>query len=360
MLALIVAAVQNGDQVVVLVPTKGPITELIQDAAPAAAILVAKFQWWMGSDHTGIAGTMKLVHAWVQVPRVAMIIRRVNPDVVYLMSTVLPGPLLARAFVRSPLVVFQSESIRDNPTLRSAIPKAVVARLVNRLADVTVGVSDYAAQQYGGADLIEAPDVQPSPGSQLTATTGVPESRRATPARLRAVMLGSLSTEKGQYDAVRAVALARERGADVSLDLYGNVDRMAMAELLTLVSTLRLEREVRHHGTTAEPLEALRAGDLSLVCSRNEAYGRVTAESLLVGTPVIAYALGGTVEILQDGGGVGVSPSPQAMAEELVRVALVPGVLDDLQDAATARSRSGRGFGDAGRTLSVIDAALSD
>jgi glycosyltransferase involved in cell wall biosynthesis len=53
----------------------------------------------------------------------------------------------------------------------------------------------------------------------------------------------------------------------------------------------------------------LKAANVVLVCSRCEAFGRVTVEGMLAGKPVIGSRCGGTAELLMDGfNGFGYTP----------------------------------------------------
>ena len=62
------------------------------------------------------------------------------------------------------------------------------------------------------------------------------------------------------------------------------------------------EKKLRNHvtfvGHVANPASWLKQTDLVLVCSRNEAFGRVTIESFLLKKPVIGVNSGGTAELL--------------------------------------------------------------
>lgn len=352
LVTLVGAAVDRGDAVEVVIPGPGPLVDLLEPFRGRIGLRVRKAQWWMGPDHTGPRGVAKLLHAASQVPSWTRMLRRSRPDRVYLMSTVCPAPMAAARRSGAAVVVFLSESMRTNATLRSVLSKPAIARRVRAWADVTVAVSGFAADQWGGADVVEVPEIV-KPGAPVAVATP-PAS-----GPLRLVMLGTLSDEKGQAHAVRAVARARENGAEVTLDLYGDADSAALDDLRRLAGELGAGEVVRHRGTTSDALAVLRVADASLVCSFNEAYGRVTAESLLVGTPVIGYRLGGTAEILAAGGGRLVDPTPDALADAIVALAARGGELDELRARARERASTRAGFGDAAATLRAIDDRLS-
>jgi glycosyltransferase involved in cell wall biosynthesis len=342
--SMVAAARADGHDVVVTIPRPGPVQALLAQSAPGVRQVVIPTGWWMGEDHRGPMGVLRLVRSLLHTVRWTALVGRAKPDAVIANSTVAPAPLLAARLTRTPLAVVVSETMRTNPSLRSIVPRSAIIAVIRRLADATVGVSEYAAQQVGGTDLVEAPPID---------VEGAPRDDAPSTVR-RAVMLGTLSPEKGQADAVRAVSILRQQGAELRLDLYGDASPEALDALRALASELGVSDLVSHAGVADRPFDVLRAADLSLVCSRNEAYGRVTAESLLVGTPVIGYALGGTAEILRDGGGIAVAPYAAAVAD-----AISPLVIDEqeyaqLRAAAARRAGEPDTFGDSLRTVRRI------
>ena len=50
-----------------------------------------------------------------------------------------------------------------------------------------------------------------------------------------------------------------------------------------------------------DPSPYMRAADVLLMCSRMEAFGRVTVEAMQLGRPVIGARSGGTTELIRDG-----------------------------------------------------------
>ncbi|TQR85368.1 glycosyltransferase [Mycobacterium hodleri] len=348
--ALVRAAKRQKARVTVVLPKPGPILDLL-NAIDGVEIQYAKAQWWMGREHQGWRGLAKIAHCLIQSFLWWPIIARIHPTAVCVMSTVIPAPMLGARLAGVPVVAFLSESIQTNPNLGSVLPKSIIIKYVTGLASVTVARSHFAAGQYGGASLIEPPDI----GDPKDVPAGKPD-RGGQLQRL--VMLGHLSSEKGQADAVRAVGVARDQGVSLTLEFYGEASPHELTKLNTLIEAQRLTATVRHRGVTSAPLSVLRSADLSLVCSRNEAYGRVTAESLSVGTPVIGYRAGGTAEILAGGGGIAVEPSVAALADALVSVARDGDLFCRIARAAEERQQSKNGFGDADKTIRHVMAAL--
>ncbi len=131
------------------------------------------------------------------------------------------------------------------------------------------------------------------------------------------VLAGRLAAQKSLDVALGAVGL----NEDVSLAVAGDGPERRRAEDLT--RALGLEGRVRFLG--AQPrrgvFELFRAADAALLSSSWESFGLVVAEALAVGTPVISTAVGGVVEVLEDGrNGLLVPPGdPAALGEAIAR-----------------------------------------
>lgn len=141
----------------------------------------------------------------------------------------------------------------------------------------------------------------------------------------RCLLVGSLHPAKGQLEAVQAIAQLVQRGRPVQLDLLGpEGDRAYLAEIRALIQRQGLEHCVRLLGPRNPPecyAEMARA-DVLLMCSRMEAFGRVTVEAMKLGRPVIGAASGGTSELLEEGTtGMLYQPGqPHQLAEKIAQL----------------------------------------
>jgi glycosyltransferase involved in cell wall biosynthesis len=111
------------------------------------------------------------------------------------------------------------------------------------------------------------------------------------------VLAGRLAPQKSLDVALRAVSLLEH----VSLELAGDGPERGRAQ--TLADELRLGDRARFLGaqTRQAVFELFRAADAALLSSSWESFGLVVAEALAVGTPVVSTAVGGVVEVLEDG-----------------------------------------------------------
>lgn len=147
-----------------------------------------------------------------------------------------------------------------------------------------------------------------------------------------------LSTPGGSGRSILCIASHKEtKGADVLLRAFARVVEKAPNWTLILVGggplrakheelarDLGLDGKVLFQGpkSRAEVGALLRFCDLFVLPSRSESFGLVIIEAMACGKPVVASAVGGIPEIIQQGeNGILVEPeNPAALAEAIIRV----------------------------------------
>ncbi len=145
------------------------------------------------------------------------------------------------------------------------------------------------------------------------------------------VLVGRFRTSKGQDSAIRAFAQIAQRHRDTRLLLVGGAGHTGDQEYFTrcreLVHTLGLSERVEFWGYVPEPERAYLAADAALMCSSNEAMGRVTVEAMSACRPVIGFASGGTPELIEnDHTGLLYSGGADTLAEKMEMYVKAPGL----------------------------------
>lgn len=119
--------------------------------------------------------------------------------------------------------------------------------------------------------------------------------------RWRLTSVGRLHLGKGHQDAIRAMALLRDRGVDASLIIMG--DGPAREDLEALVAELDLADRVVFLGAVSE--DRIRAehekAHAFVLASHEEAVGVAAMEAMAMELPVIAAAVGGLQDLVRDG-----------------------------------------------------------
>ena len=245
------------------------------------------------------------------------LLRRLQPDVVYVNTITLPTAVLAGRLARRRVVCHVHEAETATPLV---IDAGLTAPLL--LAHDVVAISEdaaaYASKAWGG--VRRRTTVVPNGIPPVGVTTALPEER---PDRLRLLLVGRLSPRKGTDVAIDAVARLRDEGVPVDLALAGDVFpgyEWYEQQLRAQVARLRLGNSVRFLGFVAQPAPLYEAAHVVLVPSRVEPFGLVAVEGMSAGRVVVAADVGGLREIVRSGTtGWLCEPQPEALAAVLLR-----------------------------------------
>jgi glycosyltransferase involved in cell wall biosynthesis len=202
--------------------------------------------------------------------------------------------------------------------VRDCLPEgrvpAATTRFLCRRAAAIVANSSHTLQRFGSPEqglVVHNPvDTRRFDSARIDRA----DARRALDLPAERVVLGvvaQLTPWKGQDDAIRATALLKASGVDVTLLLVGSAkfttsatrhDNISYVEgLHELARSLGVEREVRFLGEREDVPRLIAALDLLLLPSWEEPFGRAAIEAFAMGIPVVATDVGGTCEIVSDG-----------------------------------------------------------
>lgn len=118
---------------------------------------------------------------------------------------------------------------------------------------------------------------------------------------VKILVTGQVSEAKGQIQAVKAISKLNSQNIKYQLYLAGEVDSDYRKQILEC----KLCPEWLHFlGKVNNLFEIRKDIDIELVCSRSEAFGRVTIEAMLHSIPVIGANTGATKDLLANGLGI--------------------------------------------------------
>jgi glycosyltransferase involved in cell wall biosynthesis len=230
-----------------------------------------------------------------------------------------PSTVLAR-IARVPVVISHEHgSTLDGKLVRRFLDRNVVARG----SDAVVVVSRWDRHQM--IDVVHMPPsrvrVVPN-GIDAMAPTGhdVRAEFGVAPDRALLAVVGRLTAQKCQADLLRAVAYLKAQGRPVSCLLVGDgPDRDALA---ALAGRLAIEEAIIFTGTRSDVPDVLAALDVAVLCSIWEGLPLAVMEYMAAGAPIVATAVGGVPELIDDGvHGLLVPPSdPVALAGAITRL----------------------------------------
>lgn len=207
------------------------------------------------------------------------------------------------------------ESVVGDRSLRGQLSKSRAVIGVSRFALDSLGIEEglfNGTVIYNG--VIKMADVKRAGlggGRTRTSSGSIGKLRR------RVCFIGGVSRPKGQWLAVEAISQVVRNGCDVEMVIAG--DGNDLPRVLELAKSLGIGDRVVPLGRVDSPWPVLADSDLSLVCSEAEAMGRVAAESMLAGVPLVAVEGGAMSELLGGGTrGLLVARESGALAEGIM------------------------------------------
>lgn len=112
-------------------------------------------------------------------------------------------------------------------------------------------------------------------------------------------MIGRISKAKGQHLLIEA--LSKLQNKNIRLYFAGSEMQQGYIEALkTMASELNVSEQVLFVGFIKNPQIFYESCDAIVLASKNETFGLVVIEAMTAGTPVIASASGGVLEIIED------------------------------------------------------------
>lgn len=230
-------------------------------------------------------------------------LRGQRPDILhaYLPAAYVLGAVAAW-FLRVPVVIAARRGL-DSYHVYPYLRWRLLARFANRVIALHLcnseAVRHYAIEKehlrssqtavvHNGLDLLSIGGAPP-----------LPEGWRTSRTKFLAISVANLIHYKNHPMLLRAVRRVLAEEPDFRLVLAGEGPERGALE--ALAAELGIAPHVVFAGSVESAASYLSAFDLSLLTSRHEGLPNAVMESLAAGVPVVATAVGGTVELVDDG-----------------------------------------------------------
>lgn len=293
MLELIKYLKAMGDDVVVLLPDYGGITNELEQLG--CEYLVENYHICVRiGRHNALRYFMNILVYFRLLPKV----RSYHIDLVHTNTSVLDiGACLAYA-LKVPHVWHVREML-EHYNMKYVIP--CWHKKLRERSDGTIYISQYlldnACKKYAekNAHVIYN-------GFDISGTTTCKKTGHATTS-INLLVCGMITENKGQAEAIEAVRiLVKERGIQANLYVAGGGGSEQYVEILKQKTReYGIESNVHFLGFQKDLTQIRHNTDIALQCSRLEGMGRVTVESMLAGVIVVGAASGATAELITDG-----------------------------------------------------------
>ena len=312
-----------GVESVAVLPGRRPLTRALQ--RQGVPVLMLPVPWWCDRYDTPAGRIGRSMANLVLTGPFAAAFRILRCDVVYTHTVVTGVGGMAACLAAVPHVWHVHEYGYEDHRLHFDFGFERTARLVGRWSAAVICVSKALARRYESFVpaarlhvIYQSVTVRPDAEAEEKAIRERCQVGRA----LRLILVGEVKEGKGQVDAVRGTALLARDGIDTELLLVGNVEPSYGRYLRQTIEELGIGDRVRFVGWVENPYPLVRSADVALMCSRSEAFGRVTVEAMLAGKPVVGARAGATPELVREGFN-GLLYSPGDAAELARQVAVL-------------------------------------
>ncbi len=289
----------------VILPSEGPSVKTFQDLG--AETIIASYHWWCIDANSPLT---EKIHdrnsdsfSWIieKLPD----FQRINPDIVLTNTIVIPWGAIAAALLERPHIWLINEYGVADHGLKFFFPFDDVLGFIERSSNAIITRSKAIQSEL-------FPNVAKEKIQTIYRYIHIPEQQHRdlnlqqnyfTNSRAFHVIIpGTIMKSKGQEDAVRSVIeLIKNRNRHVELILLGLAEENYLRSLQETISNEEMEEHIHILPFEEDAIPIINCADTVLVCSRNEAFGRVVMEGLLLKKPVIATNSGGTPEMIIDG-----------------------------------------------------------
>ncbi len=283
----------RGCELRVVVPGPGRLSERLADIG--VPVTVVPYRWWLHARFR-----LPIKRLWRNLAAASLLareLRRTLPDVVITNTLAAPAGAFASRRAGIAHVWYIHEFGREDHGLKFDFGSALSLRFVDRLSDRILVNSRAVFDKFrhlvseGKLRLVY----------YAVEIRSLPQAAEPEPNPFELCLVGRVCAGKGQEDAVRALAVLAGKGMNVRLSLIGNENREYGNFLRRLAKEQGVEDRIRYVAFTEDPFSHVARAHAALVCSRSEAFGRVTVEAMKLGKPVVGADSAATSELIQHG-----------------------------------------------------------
>lgn len=293
--SLITHFIDKGEEVTILLPSRGEfyqhLSRLGRDVHSFTFIYETLY---VKKNKKYLTLPLLWVYNFFAFPLLLYKIKKINPDIIYTNSSsdlysVFIAKLLGKKHVMH-VREFMQEDFGGYCIFGRKVKRCIVLK-----SDKLVFVSEAVAKAVVG--------MVPEYGKVIYNGLPAPKAEYGFYGinnHLRIGLVGNIDISKQQDLAIKMMPAILEKYPQATLHLIGDKECPYKKYIKGLVKKLNIEENVIFEGFVKDVEDIYSKFDILLMCSRSEAFGRVTIEAMLRCKPVIGYDVGGTSELIED------------------------------------------------------------
>jgi glycosyltransferase involved in cell wall biosynthesis len=287
----------------VVLRSDGPLVdELKRREIP---FFITRYSWWVRKKsppwnlpRAVVAGMINIVASVA----IAARIRRWNCDIIYTNTITVCVGAIAAKLLRRPHVWHIHELGYGGHGFSFDLGNRISMWIMDRCSSICIANSHAVKRKFQEYfDEVKLRVVYNSLGLVPRESCETTQYENRIDPCMRCVLVGSLQEGKRQEDAVQAIAKLISDGLKVELLMVGAGDPKYYSHLQEMIVQKGVGSSIKFAGQLDDPFPLIRDADVLLMCSKCEAFGRVTVEAMLFGKPVIGARSCGTIELVSDG-----------------------------------------------------------
>lgn len=285
-----------GVEPLIILPNTGELTEECTRRNIPFKVVLFHFDFVYKERFEGIKAKINLIRLSLfnikQAFNLYSAIRKEKPALVYSNSSVVFSGFYLSHFLRVPHVWHIREFAEDQYKLHPVLGYSVFKSFLKSTSS-TIFVSNALRNFYFPHGLKNSHVIYNGIATKDEFVRNKKKNCRSGSEFIFCIV-GLIDPEKGQLEAIMAFEELGKRYKNIKLHIAGGGD---VSELEQYIKKNSIDG-IKFFGQVRDPFEIFSRSNATLMCSRNEAMGRVTVESMCCKTPVIGRNSGGTSELI--------------------------------------------------------------
>lgn len=286
----------------VILPSLGPMIYELRDRSIPFKIFY--YKWWAKEKESPKWKKLaRIIVNFAILPVICYQIIKWRCDIIYTNSIAVGVGLFGAIITKKTHIFHIHEFVHKNQNLVFDFGETISLWLANKFTKYFICVSFTVSEEY--PKFIEKTKRKVIYQSVTISDNDILANDNFDNIRkheFQCVIVGRLYENKGQVDAIKAInILTKEMRLDVGLWIVGTGNKKYNRYLKDMVKRKNLENFVTFLGYLDNPFPFVQKADVALMCSKFEAFGRVTVEAMLLGKPVIGGKSGTTAELIKSG-----------------------------------------------------------
>jgi glycosyltransferase involved in cell wall biosynthesis len=260
--------------------------------------------WWIdrGTNLNITEKLMLLLKILKSIFKLIVIVKRYKPDVIITNTIACPCGSIAAFLLKKKHIWYIHEFGKEDHGFDFVYGTKLSTKIIDKLSCIVILNSKSVYNKY--YKLIDNKKIE-----ILNCEVRVPiqtiTSDNKNNKEFKILIAGRITESKGQLEAVNALIELNKKynlfDKKIKLNILGSIGNEVYYEnIKDIISKNLLNEYVEFLPFCENPFNIIASSNLLLMCSKNEAFGRITVEALKLGIPVIGAKIGGTLEIIKE------------------------------------------------------------